>query len=102
MTSLAPITIWVFATTCRIWSSWKRVSLPRKAYRSKRKEAEFVELSYESEQAKIRWAEITADKDAADAALKAAQAEITLIHAAVQKIDPQTTRIGMVELGNMG
>lgn len=57
----------------------------------KGKEAEFVELSYESEQAKAAVASVTAKYDAAEMALKKAEAEITLIHAAAQKIAPEKT-----------
>ncbi len=57
----------------------------------KKMEADFVEFSYESERAKAAVGALTAQRDAADASLKKAEAEITLIHAAAQKINPQTT-----------
>lgn len=55
-----------------------------------KKEAEFIELTYASDQAKADVAKLTAERDSANAALKAAEIEVTMIHAAVQKIDPKT------------
>jgi mono/diheme cytochrome c family protein len=54
------------------------------------KEAEKVRLDAESEKAKAALAEITARHDSAVLALKKAESEITLIHAAHQKIAPET------------
>ena len=53
------------------------------------KEAEFVQLAYESEQAKAEVARVTANRDAAKADLAKAELDITLIHAAIQKIAPE-------------
>lgn len=55
-----------------------------------KREAEYIELTFESDLAKAEVAKITGEYDAAKAALKAAETEISMIHAAVQKIDPQT------------
>ena len=54
-----------------------------------KKEAEFVELSYEANQAKAAVTDLTAQRDAAAASKKAAEAEITLIDASLNKIAPQ-------------
>jgi mono/diheme cytochrome c family protein len=53
------------------------------------REVEYVELTYESEQAKAALGTVTARRDMAQADLKAAETEINMIHTAVQKIDPQ-------------
>jgi hypothetical protein len=56
-----------------------------------KQEATFVELSYEAEQARLAVVAMTAQHDASEAALKKVEADITQIHAAAQKIDPQVT-----------
>ena len=54
------------------------------------KEAEFVQLAYESDIAKSQVNALTAERDKVVAKKKATEAEVSLIHATVQKIDPQT------------
>ena len=56
-----------------------------------KKEAQFVELSYESNEAKSAVSKLTGERDSAEAAKKAAEAEITLIDASLNKIAPQKT-----------
>jgi cytochrome c2 len=56
-----------------------------------KKEAQFVELSNESNEAKAAVSKLTGERDAAEAAKKAAEAQITLIDASLNKIAPQKT-----------
>lgn len=55
----------------------------------KKMEAEYVDLAYEASQAKAAVAKLTAQRDAADLELKKAEAEISLVHASIQKIAPE-------------
>lgn len=55
-----------------------------------KKEAVYIELAYEADQAKAAVSKLTAELDAAEAAKKAADAQVAQIHATIQKIDPKT------------
>lgn len=52
-------------------------------------EAEYIRLSHVAAQAKAELGQVTADRDTAEANLKKAENEITMIHAAIQKIAPE-------------